>query len=64
MKVPYLRDIEPDQHEDAIMAVGLLEALRGATRLGFELDFRDLTPKEFNLVSYLSSEVDKMSKTR
>lgn len=60
MKVPYLRDVDGDQQESVIMAVELLEAVRGASRLGFELDFRDLTPREFNLVSYLSSEVDRM----
>lgn len=59
-KRPYLAEVEPDQQEDVILAVGLLEAVRGASRLGFELDFRDLTPREFNLVSYLSGEVDKM----
>lgn len=55
-----MRDVDLDQLEDVILAVGLLEAIRGASRLGFELEFRDLTPKEFNLVSYLSAEVDKM----
>lgn len=60
MKVPFLRDVDADQQESVIVAVDLLQMIRGIKRLGFQdLSLKDLTVREFNLVSYLSAEVDK-----
>jgi len=60
MKVPYLKDVDADQHESVITAVDLLQVIRGAKRLGFQdLSLNELTVREFNLVTYLSAEVDR-----
>ncbi len=43
------------------MAVELLEAIRGAQRLGMTgLNFRELTAYEFALVSYFATQLDGM----
>jgi tartrate dehydratase beta subunit/fumarate hydratase class I family protein len=60
VKLPYLQGVDADQQESVIAAVDLLQMIRGSRRLGFQdLGMKDLTVREFNLLTYLSAEVDK-----
>jgi len=57
--IPYLDGIDPEDIEDVQLAVDLLQIIRGAQRLGLEkLDYKQLSAKEFDLVAYLSAQID------
>ncbi len=65
MKIPYLDGIESADRENIILAVDLLELIRGAGRLGISgIDIKALTSFEFELASYLSSQIDALAASK
>lgn len=64
-KQPFLDGVEPENKVTVALAVELLEVIRGTDRLklsGFTVS--DLTAREFQLVSYLASQIDTMGANR
>jgi hypothetical protein len=60
-KQPFLDGVEPENKVSVILAVELLEVIRGTDRLKLSgLTARDLTAREFQLVSYLALQIDTL----
>lgn len=57
--MPYLSEVEQDERANVELAVDLLSLLRGTQRVGLEkISYKELTAREFELVSYLSAQID------
>lgn len=54
-----MHDVESEARADVELAVDLLGILRGTQRVGLEkIGYKELTAREFELVSYLSAQID------